>query len=197
MAQLPGSSPNRQDIIGMVSLRTEFDISEADASYDTKLLEYLRRACSWVSQQLGGNVLDGAISVMARPEDLTAPIRLRRRWAKSLDSMEYWTPDSPSEAAEPDGVIHAASCRFDYRRARQGGTLYLHPPAPGYRWPDRLPDTWFRLGLTTGLDMSYPEAEAVRDMVMLAVAQRQEKIEDIRPTNAFIRLHDALTRLYG
>ena len=111
--------------------------------------------------------------------------------------MEYWTPDSPSEAAAPDGVIQPASVRFDYRRSRHGGTLYLHAPAPGYRWPERLPDTWFRIGLTTGLDMSYPEADAVQAMVIIAVTQRHEKIQDIRPTNAFIRLHDSLVEFWG
>ena len=173
MAKLPGSAPDPQEIIGIASLRVEFEIAEEDTSYDAKLREYLSAACSEASAKLSAAVLDGTRRYRSNPPYPEDAIVLPVRWAKSVRSIHYWTPDGHSAAA-PDGVINPADCRFDYLGGFTGGKACVYPPAPGYRWPEVLPGTQFEITLDVGLDMTMPEAGTVQSLVVLAAQKRRE-----------------------
>ena len=167
------------------------DISETDTSYDADLLRFLMAACSWVSTNVGSAVLDATRSLEVYPMTDSSPMEIFALWARSVASVQYWTVDSPSANAEPDGVLDSAAYRFRYDPYT--GRSKLYPNGGDYTWPRRLANTPFVVELNIGLDMTLPEAHFVQSIIVGMVRERHDGGDEMKMNSKISRQLEQLT----
>ena len=173
------------EIVPLADMRLQLRASDTSDN-NSIITANIKAAVGWLIKETGRPILRVTETYSHRPCPGKAPLLIRRQNVTAVTELKYWDADDDDLRSNPTGSITTFGRLLLYP-TRPHLCAYLYPE-DDEEFPKVLDGSVYELTLTRGIDFALPEAESLKQALILVTREFYEGRREIASNSAIYSL---------